>query len=287
MLTSFGMAKKYSDEFYEKTRFIMLKNEIQIYKHLPDQESREAFIKDFWEKRDPSPGTVENENKIEYERRLAYVERWFKEKTRKSRGWDSDRGRIYLLLGGPDERSTRQGTIIDNSGSPVAVLAEIWFYEYYRLYLEFVDENSMGRYRLRHWPTQFISAVERAKFTINEQDKKQMESPFKFKAKFKKNKIKIQIPTKTVSFLHDKEEDKMMAAFKITAYIYHNYKKIGKIATFRDISDSKDTLSKQKNITLTIPYTPPSKGKYHFDIIVQDEGPTSSPKYRDIIQYKL
>ena len=86
---------------------------------------------------------------------------------------------------------------------------------------------------------------------------------------------------------YDKEEDKMKARFKITTYIYHNYKKIAEMATTRDISDSKDSFAKQKNILLTIPYTPPAKGKYYFDIIVKDEGTTSGPPYRDILEYKL
>jgi len=287
MLTTLAVSKKKSsDEFYETTRLIMLKKEVQIYKHLPDQASRKTFIKDFWKKRDPTPDSEENENKTVFYQRLAYVDKWFKEKTGKGRGWDSDRGKVFLLLGGPDERSTRQGTIIGNTGSPITVTAEIWFYDYYRVYLEFVDEDGFGRYRLRHWPIQLLSAFDRAKFTIH-QDKNQTGTPFKFKAKFKNNEIKIKIPTKAINFDFDKDEDKMNARFKVTAYIYQDYKRIDKIETTRVISKSKDAFSKLKNIVLAIPYTPSAKGKYVFDIIVEDEITPSRSKYRDMISYKL
>ena len=117
----------------------MTKSEIEIYKHLPDNAARESFIEDFWEIRDPTPGTEANENRMEYERRVEYVERFFKEKIGSGRGWDSDRGKVYLLLGEPDERNTRQGTILDRFGQPKRVLKEVWIYNYHGLYLEFSD----------------------------------------------------------------------------------------------------------------------------------------------------
>ena len=82
--------------------------------------------------------------------------------------------------------------IADALGSPKTVTAEIWFYDHYRLYLEFVDADGLGRYRLRHWPTQLLSAIDRAKFNIH-QDKSQADTPFKFKAKFKDNEIRFKI----------------------------------------------------------------------------------------------
>ncbi len=286
MLTSYVMGKKYSD-FYEKTRFIMLKNEIQIYKHLPDQESREAFIEEFWKKRDPTPTTEVNENKMEYERRLAYVQRYFKEKSEHSRGWNSDRGRIYLLLGPPDSRTTRTGAVAAKIGGPISVLKEFWIYEYYRLYLVFTDEDSIGIYRLRRWPTQLLRAIDRAKFTINDKGKEEADQKFKFKAKFKNNEIKIKIPTKTAAFDFDKNQDGVSARFYITAYIYRNYKKIDKIETTRQLSSSKDKILKRKNILLTVPYTPSSKGKYFFDVIVRDGNSGPGAIYRKIITSRL
>ena len=72
----------YYESFFEKARLIMTKEEIEIYKQLPDLKSKEEFIDEFWKKRDPFPETPENENKIEFERRIAYANRWFRENRR-------------------------------------------------------------------------------------------------------------------------------------------------------------------------------------------------------------
>ena len=60
-------------DFYETAQLIMTKQEKEIFKHLPDQESREEFISDFWAKRDPDPATEENEFKEEFFRRIEYA----------------------------------------------------------------------------------------------------------------------------------------------------------------------------------------------------------------------
>ena len=65
------------ESFFEKTSIIMTKEEIEIYKHIPDKESKEEFIREFWQIRDPDSGTEENENKIEFESRIEYANRWF------------------------------------------------------------------------------------------------------------------------------------------------------------------------------------------------------------------
>ncbi|UCH95670.1 MAG: GWxTD domain-containing protein, partial [Candidatus Aminicenantes bacterium] len=93
----------YKDSFFEKARFIMTKQEIEIYKHLPDKAGKEQFIEEFWKKRDPNPETEENESREEFEERITYANKWFKEHS-KDRGWDTQRGRILLQLGFPDRR---------------------------------------------------------------------------------------------------------------------------------------------------------------------------------------
>jgi len=63
------------ESFFEKTSLIMTKEEIEIYEHIPDKESKEEFIQEFWRIKNPGPGTEENENKIEFERRVEYANR--------------------------------------------------------------------------------------------------------------------------------------------------------------------------------------------------------------------
>ena len=269
------------DKFYNETRFIMSKDEAEIYKHLADNEARESFMEDFWEKRDPTPGTEENENRIEYERRLKYVERFFKEKIGTGRGWESDRGKVYLLLGEPDQKSTRYGKIFDRFGLVKEVLMETWVYNYHSLYLQFADADGFGRYRLDNWSPSLLSAFERAKFAIIPTGK--AAQTFKFKSSVENNEVKVLIPIKTVSFAE--KENTMKARFKITLFIYHRYKKVNHREEIQDFSGSKEELLNRENIQLTIPFTLTSKGKHLLDVIVEEVG--SGAKYRETIKVKL
>jgi GWxTD domain-containing protein len=74
----------------EKAKFVALKDDME----------RDEFVRQFWLKRDPTAGTEENEFKEEHYRRIAYSNVHFVEK---GAGWKSDRGRVYISLGPPDE----------------------------------------------------------------------------------------------------------------------------------------------------------------------------------------
>jgi len=266
--------------FLETARFIMLKNEAQIYKHLPDNEARENFIKEFWEKRDPNPETTENEAKMEFDQRIEFINRWFNEGTGKGRGWDSDRGKIYLYLGAPDARDVYERTIYDSFGMAMRVQAETWIYNRHMLALEFIDKG-FGIFRLTSWPPDLLSAIDSEKFTIFEN--KQATQKFKFKAVYENGEIKIKIPVKDITF--DEDSDTMKAKFNILIYVYYDYKKIDKKEETRDLTWTKDELLKKNTLELTVPYTPTMNGKYYFDVIVKDA--TSSSSYRNLIQHKF
>ncbi|MCU0286647.1 MAG: GWxTD domain-containing protein [Acidobacteria bacterium] len=286
-ITNVSCAKRYmgigaqgEDEFLENTRFIMLKDEIQVYKHLPDQEAREAFIKEFWDKRDPNPATPENEAKIEFDQRIEFINRWFNETTGRGRGVNSDRGKIFLYLGPPDSRNIYERTIYDSFGLPTRVQAESWVYNRYLLALEFID-NGFGTYRLTYWSPELLSAIEEEKFTIF--DNQKTSQRFKFKAQYIPGEIKISIPIKEISFAES--GDNMKAKFSILIYIYHNFKEIDKKEETRDFSWSKAELLKKDSLDFTVPYAIVEKGKYSFDIIIQDMNSASS--YRNVIAYTL
>lgn len=268
------------DDFLDTARFIMLKDEARIYKHLPDKDAREAFIKEFWEKRDPNPETLENEAKIEFDQRVEFINRWFNESTGKGRGWNSDRGKVYLYLGAPDTRDVYERTVYDSFGVAMRVRAETWIYNRHILALEFID-NGFGIFRLTFWPPELLSAIESEKFTIF--DNKQVLQKFKFKAGYENGEIRINIPVKDLIF--DEDDVNIKAKFNILIYVYYNYKKIDKKEESRDLTWPKDELLKKNTLELTVPYTPPLKGNYYFDIIVKDVISTSS--YRNLIQYKF
>lgn len=270
----------YTDEFYTKTRLIMLKNEIKLYKHLPDNEARKAFIEDFWKKRDPSPGTADNEYKDEYEQRLEYVERWFKEGN--LRGLESDRGKVYLMIGPPDQRSNQQVDTLDRFGQPIRVLAEIWTYQYYRMVLRFLDHDGFGIYRLKVWPIELLTAIEQEKARLNKDIK--TEQQFKFKTAYKDGKLNIRIGTGEVSFAENKEKDTMSVRFQVTFFVYRNYEKIDKINITHSVEERREDLLKLSHLLVDIPYKLTEKGAYIFDIIVKDLG--TGAAYRDMVSYK-
>jgi GWxTD domain-containing protein len=95
-----------SQEFLSKTRYTITKQEKDIFRVTPP-EKRQEFVDEFWKRRDPDPSTEINEFKEEYFRRLEISNALFKEGT--TPGWLQDRGRIYIMLGPPDNRLVNPG----------------------------------------------------------------------------------------------------------------------------------------------------------------------------------
>jgi GWxTD domain-containing protein len=122
------------DDFYAQAKLIMSKFEIEIFEHLADAQARDEFIADFWNKRDPTPASEANEFKEEFSRRVEFANRWFHEKGPAASGWDSERGRILLMLGFPDQRE--QMPMLNN---PAVHAAEIWIYR------DFASGSIIGR----------------------------------------------------------------------------------------------------------------------------------------------
>jgi GWxTD domain-containing protein len=91
----------------EDVAYIISDEERAAYKRLQTDEEREKFIEQFWLRRDPTPGTVENEFKNEHYRRIGYANGKFADAPASGiAGWKTDRGRIYITYGPPDEKET-------------------------------------------------------------------------------------------------------------------------------------------------------------------------------------
>lgn len=132
---------KESRVFYSQVRYIISRKEKKIFLELPPAD-RGKFIEDFWKRRDPDPETEENEFKDEYLGRIATANKLFRGGGKE--GFIQDRGRIFILLGPPDEIDTQ----------PVGRFAEarsyeVWTYQTrYQIQLAFVDTNGDGEYTL-------------------------------------------------------------------------------------------------------------------------------------------
>jgi len=126
-------------EFLSTVRFIITKEEKNIYLRLPESD-REAFIEEFWAKRDPDPLTEENEFKTAYFARIESADRLFRGEGMP--GWLTDRGRVYILFGAPFSRKYYPS----QAERGIQRAREIWYYGSFPIV--FVDEKSNGVFRL-------------------------------------------------------------------------------------------------------------------------------------------
>jgi len=117
--------------------------EVKQMRKLKTVEERIRAFDEFWLVRDPTVGTPENEVKREFYRRVQYANEHFR--SLQLDGWRSDRGRVYIMYGEPDQ--------IDDYPMSLSYLPyQIWHYYKkgtYRRFL-FVDENLDGDYRLQY-----------------------------------------------------------------------------------------------------------------------------------------
>jgi len=97
------LAEKYR-QWLDLVDYIITPDERKIFLDLANDRDREAFIGIFWNQRDPSRGTPENEFKDEHVRRFEYANRYYGF-TSPLPGWKTDRGRIHILLGPPANRN--------------------------------------------------------------------------------------------------------------------------------------------------------------------------------------
>ncbi|HET9886132.1 MAG TPA: GWxTD domain-containing protein [bacterium] len=103
-------------------------------------EEWQKILQDYWVQNDPTPGTDPNEYQQETFARMEEANSAFEEPFRKP-GWTTDRGRIFLLHGRPENRIVREA---DFNGPP----AEIWEYFHPRRTFFFVDPREIGEYVL-------------------------------------------------------------------------------------------------------------------------------------------
>lgn len=98
------IAKMTSDQLmdeYKKSRYLMTEDIQDKFKRFNDLESQKQFYFGFWKSYDQTPNTPNNEFKKEYFERVAYANKNFKPENRE--GWESDRGRVYIMFGKPSE----------------------------------------------------------------------------------------------------------------------------------------------------------------------------------------
>jgi len=150
------LSSTYKKWLNEDVRWIITPEELSAFKQLSNDEERDAFIEQFWLRRDPTPDTPENEYKEEHYRRIAYANEHF---AAGIPGWRTDRGRIYIMYGPADEvdshpsGGTYERPIEEGGGETSTFPFEDWRYRYIEgvgqeVILEFVDACQCGDFHL-------------------------------------------------------------------------------------------------------------------------------------------
>jgi len=136
----------------EEVVYIISPLEKQVFEKLQSDRERDLFIEAFWRQRDPTQGTTENEFKTEHFRRVNYANHYLGRQS-PIPGWKTDRGRIYIILGEPND-------IQHFDSGQETYPAEIWFYQNKAevglpagFNIVFFKEHGTGDYRL-YSPTQ-------------------------------------------------------------------------------------------------------------------------------------
>ena len=150
------LSKTYKKWLDEDVRWIITDEERAAFKQFSNDEERDQFIESFWQRRDPTPDTVENEFKEEHYRRMAYANEHF---AAGIPGWKSDRGRIYITFGPADEIESHpsggsyERPMEEGGGSTSTFPFEQWRYRYIEdigqeVIIEFVDTCQCGDYHM-------------------------------------------------------------------------------------------------------------------------------------------
>lgn len=139
----------------EDVRYIITERERADFMKICDEDEFYKFIEAFWARRDPTPGTPENEFKEEHYRRIAYTNEHF---AARIPGWKTDRGRVFIVYGPPDivygppdriESHTANTMNTENKRYPY----QVWTYRSIEgvgidVRWEFVDACACGEYQL-------------------------------------------------------------------------------------------------------------------------------------------
>ena len=150
------LSKTYRKWLDEDVRWIITDEEKSAFTQLSNDEERDQFIEAFWQRRDPTPDTEENEFKEEHYRRIAYANEHF---AAGIPGWKSDRGRTYIVFGPADEIESHpsggsyERPMEEGGGETSTFPIETWRYRYLEgigqeVMIEFVDTCMCGDYHM-------------------------------------------------------------------------------------------------------------------------------------------
>ncbi|MCJ7812187.1 GWxTD domain-containing protein [bacterium] len=129
------------NDVIETLKYIMDPTQWKELKDQPKKE-QEKIIDTFWKERDPIPATEKNELEEEYYRRITFSNQYFSNWQEETEGWQTDRGRIFIIYGKP--------SLVENPADATDQFSryEIWIYSHLKKRFVFFDSHGTGDYRL-------------------------------------------------------------------------------------------------------------------------------------------
>jgi GWxTD domain-containing protein len=257
-----------SKDFYETARLIMTKQESKIFRHLPDKESREEFIEDFWAKRDPDTETEENEFRKEFFRRIEYANSHFFEGPP---GWKTDRGRMYIYFGAPDRMDGNPMT--NQPGIRGWIL---WVYYRYGFAVYFFDRRGDGQYNIEPTPAElggglygdFSYAIEKARLGYIPQQDSMTEKFMNFDLDYDKQDKEFIISIPTEALVFEEEESVLKLDLEFEFYVYREESGTKeKVQRSEHFETTEEKILAQDEVVFTIPKDL-EPGKYLVDVII-------------------
>ena len=258
----YNLEKKLSpehQEFLSKVRYIVSKQEREMFLELPDSEKKE-FQEEFWSQRDPDPYTEENEFKEEYFRRIDEANRLF---YGGRPGWLQDRGRIFILFGPPSERNTYT---MQSDTKP----REVWYYGNFPVI--FIDHRGTGDYELDPLNVAHLLELNKAQHALQELAKPR-EKFFDFEAKTRvneKNEVIATIGLDYRKIWFTGVEDRLETTILLTVEVLDNENKIILSDSMEyPISLQKEDIGKKDKMTIEYPLKL-EKGMYTLNVKVEN-----------------
>jgi GWxTD domain-containing protein len=127
------------DEAISQLRYVARDRELSAMREAPNEGERLRLFREFWDRRDPSPGTRRNERMEEYYYRVAFANERYSRL--RDEGWSTDRGEVFIRFGEPDFVESHP---FEYGSRPY----EVWYYNRVGRRFIFVDDTGGGDYRL-------------------------------------------------------------------------------------------------------------------------------------------
>ncbi len=250
-------------EFLSKVRYIITKEEKKNFLSIPPSE-RQAFIEEFWKKRDPVPENEVNEFRDEYFKRIEEANKLFGKN-----GWLQDRGMVYILLGPPTERYTYPMGRYHGD-----LPTEIWYYGFFPIV--FVDYYWSGTYQLTPLSAYQIAQINISQATMGPEFKVSKIN-IDFEIKIERNLLQLEIPYKSISL--KKRDSEFFTILSISIII-----KKEKEAVFRKCEEimlnfTLDDIKNLKSSFHTLSYNVNlEKGIYEIEVVLKNLSDNSSKR---------